>query len=360
MRADNGHSVTGKELFRSIWLLALIGAVGFFFEEILAFLVLLLITVLLATLLADGASLLMKARLPRTLGVLITLLLLVGAFAALGYVLVPPFVDQLAGFLLTFPEATQSLQERLQPLLRDTPLIGTQLLDQLQQRLDDLLGTLLLGVQQIGTGLLTVVAAAIIVSVSAVYMAINPSPLVEGFLRLLPRYRRERGRQIIQELHHTLNGWLKGTALEMAAVGVLASLIFWIIGLPFPLLFGVFVGLLEIIPYFGPVIATIPVTIVALSISWSDALVVVAAMIVIEQLEGNLLLPLIMQRAVTLHPAVVALGIVLIERTLGILGVFVAVPILASAQVLIRSLWVERMDSQEKEPRHRPVEPSEV
>ncbi len=107
-------------------------------------------------------------------------------------------------------------------------------------------------------------------------------------------------------------------------------------------------GLLEIIPIYGPILGGIPIVLVALSESWVQALVVLGALIVIQQLEGNLLIPLVMGRAVRLHPAVIALGILFIGLVFGPLAVLVAVPILAVAKVLTQNLWVERINGRKE------------
>ncbi len=100
-----------------------------------------------------------------------------------------------------------------------------------------------------------------------------------------------------------------------------------------------------IVPYFGALASSIPPILYALTISPGKALVVTVVYILAHQLEGNLIQPLVMARAVELHPAVVAVGVVAIERLFGFIGLIVAVPILGTVRVLVQELWIFPMEA---------------
>lgn len=348
--------LTARDLYRAILLLGLVGLVGLFFGELLRFGVVFLVTALLSLALAVGARLLERLRLPRTLGVLVTLVFLIGAFVAVGYALVPPLIDQISQFLADLPRLLAGLQEQVGP--RSTggdPRATQSAIARLEREISGLLATLnydplslvrdALGL--LGT-LLSVASVLIVLVVAAVYAAIDPDPITRGFLRLFPKHDRDRARGVLADLRRTLTRWMWGTAFDMAAVGLMTGLVLRLVGFEFPLLFGVFAGLLTIVPFFGPIVAAILVALVALAEGWVHALVCLGALIVVQQIEGNVLVPLIMRRAILLHPAVIALGILFVGWTIGPLAVLVAVPILATARVLIRDLWIERADRAEE------------
>jgi predicted PurR-regulated permease PerM len=345
----------GRDLYRAIFLLATIAAVGLFLRDILTFLMLFLITVLMALALAAGARLLGRARLPRAAGVLLTLLFLIGAFAALAYALMPPLIDQLVGLLTDLPGVLTTLRGWLRSDGAGIPPAAPALIAELERGISELLAALtfdplslvidVVGLAKTAAGL---AAVSLVLLVAAVYMAIKPGPLVEGFLRLVPQSGRERARTVLDDLRETLTRWIGGTVVAMATVGAMTTFALWVIGVPFPLLLGVLAGLLELVPFYGPVLAAIPAVVVALSESWVHAISVVGAIAVIQAIEGNLLIPLIMGRAIGLHPAVIALGILFVGWILGPLAVFVAVPILATARVLVNDLWIERVNEREE------------
>lgn len=348
--------MTARDLYRAILLLALLGLVGLLFGEILRFLVVSFVTVLLSLALAAGARLLVRLRLPRTAGVLVTLVFLAGAFVAMGYALVPPLIEQLKAFLADLPRLLAMVQERVGPRASGgDPPAARNAIARLEREISGLLATLNYDPLALARDALALLSTAlgvasvlIVLVVAAVYAAIDPDPLTRGFLRLIPERGRERARGVLADLRTTLTRWMWGTAVDMAAVGLMTGFVLRLVGFEFPLLFGVLAGLLTIVPFFGPIVAAILVALVALAEGWVHALVCLGALIVVQQIEGNVLVPLIMRRAVQLHPAVISLGILFVGWTIGPLAVLVAVPILATARVLIRDLWVERLDRPEE------------
>ncbi len=97
-----------------------------------------------------------------------------------------------------------------------------------------------------------------------------------------------------------------------------------LIGLEFALVWGVLAGLLTVVPYFGPIAASIPPILFGLADSPEKALLVVIVFVVVQQVEGNLTIPLVMSQTVRLHPALIALGVVVVGQLLGVIGLFVA------------------------------------
>ena len=357
-----GRPLTGADLYRAILLLALIAAVGFFFRDILRFLLLFLMAVLMALGLAAGARLPGLDRLPRVAGVLLTLSLLLGALGGLAYLLVPPLVDQIGDLLKDLPEALRNLRDRLRAERGGVPPAAPALVAELERRVAELLAaltfdplSLVRNAVEFGRRVAGILAVLLVLLVAAVYMAAKPEPLVEGFLRLVPGGGRGRARAILEELRASLTRWLGGTAVAMVAVGAMTTLALSVLGVQFALVLGVLAGLLELVPFYGPVLAAVPAVGLALTTEgWAQALAVLGAVFVIQQVESNLLLPLVMGRAVKLHPAVIALGILFVGWVLGPLAVFIAVPILVMARVLAQNLWVEGVAKREDPPEAPP------
>ena len=115
-------------------------------------------------------------------------------------------------------------------------------------------------------------------------------------------------------------------------------------GIPFAAFFAVFTAVAMIVPYFGAIVSSIPPILFALTISPGKAIIVAAIYIVAHQVEGNVIQPLVVARTVKLHPALVAVGVVAVERLFGFVGLIVAVPILATLKILIEELWVKPLE----------------
>jgi predicted PurR-regulated permease PerM len=114
--------------------------------------------------------------------------------------------------------------------------------------------------------------------------------------------------------------------------------------LPFAIVFATLTAVAMTIPYYGALLSAVPPILVALTISPGKALIVAALYIVAHQIEGNVIEPLVMARAVELHPALVAIGVIAVERLFGPAGLIVAVPLLVTAKILVEELWVARLE----------------
>jgi predicted PurR-regulated permease PerM len=203
----------------------------------------------------------------------------------------------------------------------------------------------------------------VIVLLTALYAAIQPDPLRNGLVRMVPPRRRFEAEHILDRLRVAYLGWLRGLAIGMVVLGGVTYAGLRLAGLPFAEFFAVFTAVAMIIPYFGALISAIPPILYALTFSPGKALVVALIYIGAHQLEGNVIEPLVVARTVQLHPAVVAVGVVAVEQLFGFVGLIVAVPIIATIKILIEELWVNPLERSEEAralDRPPPHSPSEI
>jgi predicted PurR-regulated permease PerM len=211
-------------------------------------------------------------------------------------------------------------------------------------------------VLNVGSGAAEVLSSAIVVLLGGAFAVLRPAPLVEGFVNLFPAGRRQRVREILWEMYHTVQRWLLGQLADMAILGVLSATALWLLGVPFALLLGLISGLLGFVPYVGFAISLVPPVLLALADEPIKALWVVLAYVVVQQVEGNLIYPFVMSRAVSLHPAAVVFGIFVAGLLFGVAGLILAVPLVAALHVLVDELWVTRMDGVGVDPNPPPEE----
>jgi predicted PurR-regulated permease PerM len=169
----------------------------------------------------------------------------------------------------------------------------------------------------------------------AFYWLVERATIKRALLRLVPPSRARDVNAAWLEVEQKLGGWVRGQLLVMGIMGVLAGVGFWIIGLPNPVLLGVLAGLGELIPMVGPLIGFAPAVLVALGIDPWTALIVIGYAIVVQQIEGNFLVPRIMGHSVGVSPLTVMLGILIGAILYGLLGAFLAVPIAGAIQVIV-------------------------
>jgi predicted PurR-regulated permease PerM len=281
--------------------------------------------------LAEG--LMQRLRLPLPASLAIVVLAVIGLFAGVAALVGPRLADDIGAFWQLLPQSFAQLKAILQRYglgyLLTRPELAAQLgtaasalLDVARQSLNYLLGLLF-------------------VLIIAVFLAIEPALYAGGVLKLVPPARRQRFRQVLARLGRALWRWALGELAAAAIIGTTTAVGLWLLGVPFALLLGLLAGVLNIIPFLGPVLAAIPAVAIALAQSPSDAVYVVGLIIVLQHIEGYVVLPLILERAVSLPPALTLLAVVMLGMVFGFLGAFLAAPLLLVAIVLVQALYVE-------------------
>jgi len=279
-----------------------------------------------------------------TLAVLGGLALLFGIF---GVALSPVVASQATQLVETLPTLLESAQ---QIVVRVQDVFGLDTSFRLDpQRLGDtarnfLSGGTLTTVASLGASVANVLSFGVVILIATVYIVARPAPLVNGFVALFPAGRRQRVRAVLGEMYGAVQRWFLGQLASMTIIGLLFTVAMFVIGIPFALLLGIFAGLISFVPYIGPLISVIPPVLLALTGNPIDALWVLLAYSIIQAIEGNLVQPIVMSRAISLHPAVLVFALLIMGTLFGFVGVFLAVPLVAVLHVLLRELWVERMD----------------
>lgn len=182
--------------------------------------------------------------------------------------------------------------------------------------------------------------AVVVTVIAGFYLAAQPKLYRKGLSKLFPRRWRAAADETIGHVGDALRLWLIGELVEMALIGLLTAAAVWLIGLPSPLALGIIAGLAEFVPYLGPIVAAIPALLVA-STKGSDALLWTAlAYLLIHQIEGNLVAPLIQRRMVFIPPAVTLLGIVTVLFVFGAAAVIFAAPIVVIIAIAVEKLYM--------------------
>lgn len=206
-----------------------------------------------------------------------------------------------------------------------------------------------------GKSVANTLSLGLVVFIATIYSVIQPAPLVNGFVAFFPAGWRQRTREILGEMYISIQKWFIGQLISMVSIGLLSFIALAIIGIPFSALLGIFSGLISFVPLVGPVISVIPPVLLALASHPIQALWVVLAYIIIQQIESHLIQPVVMSWSVHLHPAVVIFALLIMGTLFGLIGLLLAVPLVAALQVLVIELWTKRMDKLGKDS-HPPVQ----
>ncbi|HSU30928.1 MAG TPA: AI-2E family transporter [Bryobacteraceae bacterium] len=201
-------------------------------------------------------------------------------------------------------------------------------------------GNLLLKITGVFSGALSFFSGILLIFVISVFLAANPELYIRGVLRLIPPYKRSRGRDILTSTGTTLKNWLLGKLALMMFVGIATYIGLALLGVPLTLTLAVLAGLLDFVPNFGPVIAAIPAALIALLQSPRSALWVLVLYFAVQVAENYVLTPVVQRKVVKLAPALTITVQILLGALLGLLGMVFAIPLTAAAVVLIRELYI--------------------
>ena len=338
---------SGRTAYTVIGLVFALLVGGYFVYRISGVVLAFLLTILLSIILSAPVNYLARQGWPRTWGVLTVVAVLAGLLWLFGLALVPAVETQSRQFAEAFPsllEEALALANRLQSFFGLGTQIGLDPESLSSVGREFLTGSTVSTAAGVGLTAATVVSLAVVVFISTIYLVIRPEPWVNGFVSLFPAGWRQRTREVLQAMYHTVQRWFLGQLAAMTFIGVFWAISLSLIGVPFALLLGIFSGLISFIPYVGAAISVVVPVLLALISDPFSAVYVILAFIIIQQIEGNLLQPIVMSRAVDLHPALVVFALLVMGTLFGIVGVFLAVPLVAVLQVLVRELWVQRMD----------------
>lgn len=175
------------------------------------------------------------------------------------------------------------------------------------------------------------------------FTLMNPRPIFGAMFSLVPERHHAQTLTILQRIGRFVPGWAGATLLGMLTIGLLVFLLMWpIFGFMDALVLGLIAGVLEAIPFVGPILSAVPALLFALGKGGLTPLWVLLAYCAIQALENNVILPAIMARGMKLHPVAVIFSMLLCVATFGVLGVLVAAPLVAIVDILHDELYRKR------------------
>jgi predicted PurR-regulated permease PerM len=328
--------------------------------------------VLLGITLSAGVDRLERFRIPRGVGALLIVLLFFGTLTGIGLFAAPQVSRQLGELQQQVPEAIDRVERWVQQrgggvaqiiqAASDTTAQGPGAAD--GDSAADTAGGTGGGAQQ-GAGQVdlrksltqqlagvgrhffsffssTVAAlgALVILLFVAIFVAVDPGLYHRGLMHLFPHAARRRAGEVLSATATTLRRWLLMQMVAMLAIGVVTTVVLLLLEVKAAIALGIIAGLLEFIPYVGPILSAVPAIAMALVDGPEKAIYVALAYIAIQQLEGLVLQPLLMKEGLELPPVMTILGQALLSLVFGFLGLLLAVPLLATVMVPVKLLYV--------------------
>jgi len=184
----------------------------------------------------------------------------------------------------------------------------------------------------------------IIIIVIGIFFTASPHLYLNGLFQMVPPGNRDKAKEVVEKLASALKKWLAGRFLAMLAVFILTSIGLVILGVPMWLTLALIAGLLNFIPNFGPIVASIPAVLIALSISPTTAAMVAGLYLVVQLLESGIINPMAQKKLVKIPPALIIISQLLVGTMTGIWGVILATPIVLMLIILVQELYVQPLN----------------
>jgi len=305
---------------------------------------------LFAALGLDPAVRLLERRgLSRAIAVLVVTLGLIVVFALLLWMVIPIVVDQISSFVRSVPGMVQEFtrSDLYATLERQFGEQFQDLVAEVQKFLSDFgnLATIGGGALKVGASIATGISGTIIVIVLTLYFLASLSGIKASLLRLAPARDRARAGDITDQITDSVGGYVMGMVVLAFFNALLAFLLYFFLGLPFPPLMATVAFCITLIPLVGSVMFWIIGTGIALFTNPIGALVFAIVYLIYMQIEAYVITPRVMNRAISIPGSLVVIGALAGGTLLGLLGALVAVPVTASILIIIKQVWVPRQDA---------------
>lgn len=175
-----------------------------------------------------------------------------------------------------------------------------------------------------------------------IFFTADPGIYKNGVIALIPRQHKEEGKHILDKLGQTLKSWFKGKLFSMAVVAVLTGIGLSILGVPMVFALALIAGILNFIPNFGPIIAMVPAVLIGLTQGVNTALIIAGMYVLIQMVESNLITPTVQKKLVSIPPALIIIGQLVVGSVTGYLGILLATPVVLIIMVMVRELYVKK------------------
>ncbi len=240
---------------------------------------------------------------------------------------VPTFVTEIKNFIINFFDKFKDSEI-------DINTIQTNIITQLENVATSLTNNSLSGIVNTITRIFSSSATVVLGIIIGLYFSLDFDKIQNYIKSVIPKKHKEEGNKLLHELNSMARGYVSGTLFTSLVVTFCTFIGLIISGIGSPLLFAIFCGITNIIPYFGPYIGGIPTIIVAFSISPMCGIIATITIVLVQTIEGNIINPIIVGKATDIHPITIVIGLLIFQHYFGIVGMIIATPVIGAIKIL--------------------------
>lgn len=323
-------------------------AVVYFFYRVIDVLALVFVAIIFATALEPAVNWMSRNKIPRALCVLVLYLVIFLVLSLIIVLMIPPLVNEVTELAKSFPYYYERLLSAFSYVSgsgQDAVALA------LQQSLSSLGSNLAQATTSILATLVSVFGGLfqfVILLTIAFYLVVEEDGILRFVRSVTPSKYHPYTIQMMRRLKSKLGSWLRGQLLLMVIIGVLTYVGLSILGAKYAMVLALWAGVTEVIPYVGPILGAIPAVFLALSVSPMQALLVGLLYLVVQQLENNIIVPLVMKKTVGLNPIISIIAIAVGIKLGGVMGAILSIPVAVSIGVFLSDFFDKRLSEELK------------
>jgi predicted PurR-regulated permease PerM len=332
--------MSNRTIVRVILVAIAVVAALYFLWLIRSVLGMLFIALFLAVALGPVVEFFARRKVKRSLAILLTYLAMLGSVFGLGLLVVPPIVTGVNNFVDNVPGYVQDLRNSKTFRKYDDKYKITPELQKQAKKLPTHLADAVSGLKSVTVGVFGAIVQLVTILVMTFFLLLDGKRMLGWGLRELGPGRGERVARIGEDVYKAVGGYVAGNLLISVIAGVTSYFMMLILGLPFAVPLAVGVAFFDLIPLVGSTIAGAIIAIVAAIVGFPGKLIAwVVFLVVYQQVENNLIQPVVYRRTVAIHPLIVIVAILIGASLLGVLGALLAIPIAATVQIVVKEAW---------------------
>jgi predicted PurR-regulated permease PerM len=334
---------TTRQIARVFFTVAALSVFLYLLYVVRSVLVLVFVAGFLAVALGPPVDFLQRLGVKRSLAILLIYLGIAASIFGVGLLIVPPVVDQVNGLSKNVPGYVQDLRKSKTFRKYDDKYNLSKKLNDQGAKLPSKLGSAASTLQSVTVGVFGALVKLVTVLTMTFFLLADGGRIVGFLLRLRGPTEEERLRKIFNDIYRSTAGYVAGNLLISVIAGVTTYLTLTILNVPFAAPLAVLMAFLDLIPLVGATIGGIVIGIITAFHDFPTATIIwVVVLLVYQQVENNVLQPLVYRRTVNVAPLIVIVAILIGSTLLGVLGALVAIPVAAAVQIFIRDLWLAR------------------
>lgn len=310
----------------------------------------LLLSIVIASGIDPGVRKLQNIRFPRPLAVLVVFIGTAALFAFVFYLIVPPFISEMRSFAQTFPSSlektTAYFHAQLNMLVSSAPEYFSIPADSLADRFESFVNNNLTSFFSVGSGVGSSVFGGMasfgFVIVLSFYFSVQENGIAHFLKIVTPLEHEAYVIDLWTRSQYKIGKWLQGQMLLGLAIGVLVYLGLALLGVRYAFILAVLAAVLELIPLFGPMLAAVPAVIFAFIQAPLLALWVALLYVIVQQMENHLIYPLVARKAIGVPPLLIIISLLIGGKLAGFIGLVLAVPIAAAVLEYVNDIAKEK------------------